>query len=219
MLYSVLLLIISMISNKGFTLSDQQHVLVVLSKTNIQIAQDIGNLNRMLEMHHDNLKGFIDRGELTMIGVLAHGGGVFIASKGSFKTLKTSLEEDALFTLNYFTLEAIEFDLTQGAICSFSSDCRESIYQLVYYWPNLNKETIRIASTMEYQHQLYLNENVKKNELLLAGKFKDRDGNFIIINKPDFNTIAINDPAVSQDYFIAEFLTLTGCAVANCVDQ
>ncbi len=193
-----------------------QNVLIIVGKTEKEIAHGTDQLKEMVLDHQQKLALLIRTKQLITLGSIVSGGKLYVTDSITFKVLLDEWNVDPLFTNNYFGLTAMTFNKSRGIACGYDQNCELNNYQLIFFWPNLNKETIRIASDMEYHHQLFVNRNFTNAELVMYGKFQERDGNFIITNKEDVKAILPNDPAIAQNYFVPEIVKFQGCKNLNC---
>ena len=197
--------------------NDTKHLLVIINKNGREVQTNEAGDSDGYKSHQENLERLLNGGYLTPIGFLEKGGGIFIGNKSDQSHIQKVLEEDRMINTGTFILQMKVFDKKKGHFCQFKKGCTEKNYQLIRFFSNLNKETVKIAAAMEYKHQLYLEEAYSGNVILLSGRFQDKDGGFVIFRGKDFKNFVYQDPAVINDYFIPDFLSFTGCGWSDCL--
>ena len=194
----------------------QQQLLVIISKSSHHVRFDPARKSDIYRGHEKNLQQLMEGGYLTLIGLLEKGGGIFVANERDSPHIKAALENDAIIDSGIYNYAIKPFKRVAGAICTFNEGCVETGYQLIMFLSNLNKETVKIGANMEYAHQLYLEKAQAGGLIRFSGRFDGKDGSFVIYHGRDFKDFVYNDPAVVNDYFIAEFAPFTGCSGPEC---
>ncbi len=217
--YYIVFQLVMMMSTIVFAQESYDNILLIIGKTATEIRHDSNSVKQMLYAHQKSLDKYLKGDELLKLGVLKNGGALYQTNTATFDLLNNELQSDPLFTNHYFLLEAMSYLNKRGNVCRYSDNCSKQSFQLIFFWPNMNKETVRIASEMEYQHQLFLNQHFTESDILLAGKFQERDGNFIITGKEETSNLLNSNPAIAQDYFIRETIHFAGCSDLNCVQN
>ena len=210
----LLFLLIPLMNLRGQT--NPQYFLVVINKSNRKVQIDKSLENDIYESHRQNLQSLLEGGSLTLIGFLEAGGGIFIGRKKDMSRVSAVLEKDRIVKSGIYDYVIKVFNKRSGKICRYEKGCGDTSYRLIKFLANLNKETVKIAATMEYRHQLYLEEAYAADSILLSGRFEDKDGDFVIYRGKDFKNFAYNDPGVTSDYLITEFFAFTGCSASQC---
>lgn len=194
-----------------------KHFLLVISKSNPELILNNTRENDIYNRHRETLQQLLNDGYLTLIGVLEQGGGVFSGNDINRLHVQNVLDKDRIIDAGIYVYQIKALDHERGLICPYKKECEEENYQLIKFLSNLNKETVKIAADMEYKHQLYLAKAHKNDQILLSGRFKDKDGSFVIYRGKDFRNFAYGNPAVINNYFVPEFFSFTGCSGTGCI--
>ena len=190
--------------------------LLIIRKNDREMAVEKELPGDIYKTHRENLQQLLSGGYLTMAGVLKRGGGIFYGREEDQTYIRTVLEKDLIISSGMYTFTIRAYDEETGYVCPFQNGCVETGYLLIKFLTNLNKETVKIAADMEYQHQLYIKNAMKQGRVLFSGRFDGKDGDFVIYRDGDFNNFAYENPAVVNNYLMPEFFHFTGCSPAGC---
>ncbi|MDN5213599.1 hypothetical protein QQ020_16120 [Fulvivirgaceae bacterium BMA12] len=170
----------------------------------------------LYKSHQNNLQQLLDDGYLNLIGFLKPGGAIFMGKAKDQPYIQERLDQDGAIEAGIYLYKIKAFEKKTGSICRFRQGCHQVNYQLITFWPNLNKETVKIAALMEYKHQSFLEASSSANEVVLIGAFDGLQGNFLIYQGEDFKDFISSDPAVVNDYLLPENLPFTSCDLSDC---
>ncbi len=196
--------------------SKPNELLITIHKNESVTSIDGQEENNLYKSHQDNLQQLLHAGYLNLIGFLKSGGAIFTGESKDRTYIQERLDEDEAIEAGIYFYKVQAFERKTGSICRFRQGCHQVDYQLITFWPNFNKETVKIAAMMEYKHQSYLEAPSSANAVVLSGTFDGRQGSFLIYQGEDVKDFIYNDPAVINDYLLPENLPFTGCDLSDC---
>ncbi len=151
-------------------------------------------------LHMNNIGRLAKEEKLWAAGPLEGGGGIYIFNAVDQEQTAGWVNTDPAVQANRFNVEIFPYRPMVGSVCRVGEEYEMTTYSMARYEPYYNKENVRAAEKLLFQHQEHMAKLRQTGKVVAEGEFGSKDGRLLVYNDEGLKDLIAKDPAVGAGF-------------------